>query len=162
MARFTARLEPIEGGTFVVIPAEVVDALRATGRTSVVGTIDGHPIRHQFMPYTFEGIGRQVVMAVNKATREAIGKAAGDTVDFDLERDERSRSADIEIPPELAEALRGGPRGERRLRCPGPFPPSRTRRSRRRCEAPRHPPPSRGRGHRRTASLIGVSRPRRP
>ena len=109
VARFTARLEPIEGGTFVVIPAEVVEALQATGRTSVVGTIDGHPLRHQFMPYTFEGVGRQVVMAVNKATREAIGKVAGDTVEFDLERDERSRSADIEIPPELAEALAADP-----------------------------------------------------
>ena len=105
MARFTARLEPIESGTFVVIPTEVVEALKATGRTSVVGTIDGHPLRHQFMPYTFEGVGRQVVMAVNKATREAIGKNAGDTVEFDLERDERSRSADVEIPIELTEAL---------------------------------------------------------
>ena len=92
-----------------MIPADVVEALRATGRTSVVGTIDGHPLRHQFMPYTFEGVGRQVVMAVNKATREAIGKAGGDTVDFDLERDERSRSADIEVPPELTEALTGDP-----------------------------------------------------
>jgi hypothetical protein len=109
VARFTARLEPIEGGTFVVIPAEVVDALRATGRTSVVGTIDGRPIRHQFMPYTFEGIGRQVVMAVNKATREAIGKVAGDTVEFDLERDERSRSADVTLPPELVSALAADP-----------------------------------------------------
>jgi hypothetical protein len=105
VARFTARLEPIESGTFIVIPAEVVEALRATGRTSVVGTIDGHPFRNQFMPYTFEGVGRQVVMPVNKATRETIGKNAGDTVDFDLERDERSRSADVEIPAELAEAL---------------------------------------------------------
>lgn len=105
MARFTARLEPVESGTFVVIPAEVVEALGATGRTSVVGTIDGLPIRHQFMPYVFEGVGRQVVMAVNKATREAIGKVAGDTVEFDLERDERPRSADIEMPAELADAL---------------------------------------------------------
>ena len=105
MARFTARLEPIEGGTFVVIPADVVEALGATGRTSVVGTIDGRPLRHQVMPYVFEGVGRQVVMAVNKATREAIGKNAGDTVEFDLERDERSRSADIPLPPELVEAL---------------------------------------------------------
>ena len=105
MARFTARLEPIESGTFVVIPAEVVEALRATGRTSVVGTIDGHAFQNQFMPYTFEGIGRQVVMPVNKATREMIGKNAGDTVDFDLERDERSRSADVAIPTELADAL---------------------------------------------------------
>ena len=109
MARFTARLEPIESGTFVVIPADVVEALRATGRTSVAGTIDGHEFRNQFMPYTFEGVGRQVVMAVNKATREAIGKNAGDTVEFDLERDERSRSADVEIPAELAEALASDP-----------------------------------------------------
>ena len=109
MARFTARLEPIESGTFVVIPAAVVEALRATGRTSVVGTIDGHPLRHQLMPYTVEGGGRQVLMAVNKATREAIGKNAGDTVDFDLERDERSRSADVEIPAELAERLAAEP-----------------------------------------------------
>jgi hypothetical protein len=105
VARFSARLEPIESGTFVVIPANVVEALRATGRTSVVGTIDGHAFRNQFMPYTFEGIGRQVVMPVNKATRATIGKNAGDTVDFDLERDERSRSADVAIPAELADAL---------------------------------------------------------
>jgi antitoxin component of MazEF toxin-antitoxin module len=105
VARFTVRLEPIESGTFVVIPAEVVEALRATGRTSVAGTIDGQAFRNQFMPYTFPGVGRQVVMAVNKATREAIGKNAGDTVDFDLERDERSRSAGVEIPAELAKAL---------------------------------------------------------
>jgi len=109
VARFTARLEPIESGTFVVIPAEVVEALKATGRTSVVGTIDGHPLRHQFMPYTFEGVGRQVVMAVNKATRQAIGKNAGDSVEFDLERDERSRSADVTLPPELEDALATDP-----------------------------------------------------
>jgi len=109
VARFTTRLESIESGTFVVIPAEVVEALRATGRTSVVGTIDGQAFRNQFMPYTFEGIGRQVVMPVNKATREAIGKNAGDTIDFDLERDERSRSADVEIPAELAAALAAKP-----------------------------------------------------
>ena len=109
MARFTARLEPIESGTFVVIPADVVEALRATGRTSVTGTIDGHDFRNQFMPYTFEGIGRQVVMPVNKATRATIGKNAGDTVDFDLERDERSRSADVAIPAELVAALAADP-----------------------------------------------------
>jgi hypothetical protein len=94
----------------VVIPAEVVAALEATGRSSVVGTIDGHSLRHQVMPYTFEGVGRQVVMAVNKATREAIGKNAGDSVEFDLERDERSRSAHVEIPAELTGALAADPR----------------------------------------------------
>ena len=88
----------------------------------MVGTIDGHPLRHQFMPYTFEGVGRQVVMAVNKATRQTIGKDAGDTVEFDLERDERSRSADVDIPTELAEALAAEPGGERRLRRPRAVP----------------------------------------
>ncbi len=76
MVRFSAKLEPIEGGTFVVIPADVVEALGATGRTSVVGTIDGHPIRHQFMPYVFEGVGRQVVMAVNKAPSRSSARAS--------------------------------------------------------------------------------------
>ena len=57
------------------------------------------------MPYVFEDEGRKVVMVVNKATRTSLGKDAGDTVEFDLERDERSRSADVVIPPELAEAL---------------------------------------------------------
>ena len=96
--RFTAALRPIEGGTYVDIPPEAVEALRATGRTSVVGTIDGRPFKNQFMPYVFEDEGRKVVMVVNKATRTSLGKDAGDTVEFDLERDERSRSADVAVP----------------------------------------------------------------
>ena len=103
--RFTAVLRPIESGTYVDIPPEAVEALRATGRTSVVGTIDGRPFRNQFMPYFFEDEGRKVVMVVNKATRTPLGKDAGDTVEFDLERDEHSRSADVVLPPELVEAL---------------------------------------------------------
>ena len=107
--RFRAVLRPIEGGTFVDIPAEAVEALKATGRTSVVGTIDGRPFKNQFMPYTFEGEGRKVVMAVSKATRTPLGKEAGDTVEFELERDERSRSADVVVPDELLEALAADP-----------------------------------------------------
>ena len=92
MARFTAKLLPTEGGTYVEIPPGVVEALKVTGRTSVAGTIDGQPFRHQFMPYYFEGEGRKVVMAVNKSTRAMLGKAVGDSVDLDLERDDRPRS----------------------------------------------------------------------
>jgi bacteriocin resistance YdeI/OmpD-like protein/uncharacterized protein DUF1905 len=109
VVRFTATLLPIEGGTYVDIPADAVEALRATGRTSVAGTIDGRPFKNQFMPYVFEGVGRKVVMVVNKATRTALGKEAGDTVDFDLARDERSRSADVAIPIELRTALAADP-----------------------------------------------------
>ena len=109
MVRFTATLLPIEGGTYVDIPAEAVEALQATGRTSVIGTIDGRPFKNQFMPYTFEGVGRKVVMVVNKATRTALGKEAGDSVDFELGRDERSRSADTAVPIELQAALDADP-----------------------------------------------------
>src|SRR2546423_14521297 len=87
--RFTAKLEPADVGTFVVIPPEVATALGATGRTSVSGTIDGQPFTNQVMPYTFEGSGRRVVMVVNKAVRTSLRKEAGDSVDFVLARDDR-------------------------------------------------------------------------
>lgn len=44
-------------------------------------------------------------MVVNKAVRTSLGKTNGDTVEFELERDDRSRSADVVVPPELAAAL---------------------------------------------------------
>ena len=105
--RFRTALVPVDVGTFVEIPPEAIEALGATGRTSVVGTIDGHPFKNQVMPYTFEGEGRKVVMVVNKATRGVIGKDGGDMVEFVLDRDERSRSADVIVPGELLEALAG-------------------------------------------------------
>jgi bacteriocin resistance YdeI/OmpD-like protein/uncharacterized protein DUF1905 len=113
--RFSAVLEPADVGTFVVIPPEVVTALGATGRTSVTGTIDGQPFSNQVMPYTFEGVGRQVVMVVNKAVRTALGKEAGDSVAFVLARDARSRSADVAIPAELVDALAADPEARSRF-----------------------------------------------
>ena len=107
--RFRATLVPADVGTYVVIPPDVVAALGATGRTSVSGTIDGRPFANQVMPYTFDGVGRQVVMVVNKAVRTTLGKSAGETVDFVLRRDTRSRSADVPVPIELVDALDGDP-----------------------------------------------------
>jgi hypothetical protein len=107
--RFTAKLLPAEVGTYVVIPADAIAALGATGRTSVAGTIDGEPFSNQVMPYTFEGVGRQVVMVVNRTVRASIGKEAGDTVEFILARDDRSRSADVPVPSELVDALDAAP-----------------------------------------------------
>jgi Bacteriocin-protection, YdeI or OmpD-Associated/Domain of unknown function (DUF1905) len=103
--RFTTVIRPTEGGTYVDVPPEVAAALGANGRTSVVGTVDGQLFRNQMMPYTFEGEGRKVVMPLNRAVRTALGKVVGETVEFELERDERSRSADVPVPPELTEAL---------------------------------------------------------
>jgi uncharacterized protein YdeI (YjbR/CyaY-like superfamily) len=67
------------------------------------------------MPYTFEGVGRQVVMVVNKAVRTALGKVAGDSVEFVLERDDQSRSASVKVPPELGEALEADPEARARF-----------------------------------------------
>ncbi len=103
--RFRAVIEPTETGSYVVLPDDVRDALRATGRTSVTGTVDGHVIRGQVMPYTIPGAGRRVLMGITKATRAAIGKTIGDTVEVELERDDRSRSANVAIPAELDAAL---------------------------------------------------------
>jgi hypothetical protein len=94
--RFTAALVPVPDGlgTFVFIPEDVVAAVGARGRTSVAGTIDGHPFKNQFMPYTFEGEGRRYAMAVNKAVRAEIGgKGPGDTVAFVLRRDDTPRGS---------------------------------------------------------------------
>jgi hypothetical protein len=93
---FTAALVlvPEGNGTFVFIPDEIVAAVGARGRTSVAGTIDGHPFKNQFMPYTWDDGHRRYAMAVNKAVRAEIGgKGAGDNVDFVLQRDDTPRGS---------------------------------------------------------------------
>lgn len=92
--RFSAALVlvPEGNGTFVFIPDEIVAAVGARGRTSVAGTIDGHPFKNQFMPYTWDDGRRRYAMAVNKAVRAEIGgKGADDTVEFVLRRDDTPR-----------------------------------------------------------------------
>jgi hypothetical protein len=91
--RFEAELQPEGGGTFVIIPEDVVAAIGATGRTSVVGTIDGRPFKNQFMPYRDDSpAGRRFYMAVSKAVRAELGgREPGDVVVLDLERDDRPR-----------------------------------------------------------------------
>ncbi len=104
--RFTGRIEASGGGgSYVAVPDAARDALGATGRTSIVGTVDGFAIVGQVMPYSFPGIGRRVILGLTKATRAAIGKGIGDEVEVELERDDRSRSANAEIPTELRDAL---------------------------------------------------------
>jgi len=120
VVRFATTILPAPLGTFVIIPDEVVAALKVKGRTSVVGTIDGQPFRNQFMPYDFDGEGRKIAMVVNRAVRTALGKDAGDEVVFELERDLRSRSADIVIPEELVAALAADPVARTRFEALAP------------------------------------------
>ena len=106
--RFTAVLQPTDMGPYVELPPEVVEHLGATGRTSVVGSIDGAPLVSQVMPYVFEGEGRKVVLGLTKAMRAATGKDAGDAIEVELRRDDAPRK--VAVPEELRTALDGNPK----------------------------------------------------
>ena len=100
------------GGSYVPVPDAAREALGATGRTSVTGTVDGFAIVGQVMPYSFPDAGKVVLLGLTKATRAAIGKDIGDEIEVELTRDDRSRSASFEIPSELQTALDGNAAGK--------------------------------------------------
>ena len=100
------------GGSYVPVPDEAREALGATGRTSVIGSIDGFAIIGQVMPYTFPDIGKVTLFGITKATRAAIGKDIGDEVEVELVRDDRSRSAVFDMPAELQSALDADPKAK--------------------------------------------------
>ena len=105
-ASFRAAIQPTRrGGSYVAVPDAARDALGAGGRTSVTGPIDGFAIVGQVMPYSFPDVGKVVLLGITKATRAAIGKDIGDEVEVELVRDDNSRSATFEMPPELRAAL---------------------------------------------------------
>jgi hypothetical protein len=102
--RFEAVIEPGRGGgAFVVLPPSVWEALGATARMRVRGTLAGVPYRSSVMPMG----GGQYALGVHKATRESAGVSVGDTVAVEAERDDEPR--DVEVPPELAAALAADP-----------------------------------------------------
>lgn len=108
--RFEVVLEPEGSSAYAVVPDDIGARLGVRGRTSVVGTLNGHPFRNQVMPYTFEDGAKRLLMPVNNAVRKAAGGLKpGDTVTFELERDEASRSATVDVPPDLEAALRLDP-----------------------------------------------------
>ena len=100
------------GGSYVPVPDTARQELGATGRTSVTGTVNGFAIVGQVMPYSFPDVGRVVLLGLTKATRAAIGKDIGDEVEVELTRDDRSRSANFEMPAELQAALNGNAAGK--------------------------------------------------
>ena len=100
------------GGSYVPVPDTVRQELGATGRTSVTGTVNGFAIVGQVMPYSLPDVGKVVLLGLTKATRAAIGKDIGDEVEVELTRDDRSRSANFELPAELQAALDGNAAGK--------------------------------------------------
>ena len=108
--RFEVELQPERSSAYAVIPDAIGARLGVRGRTSVVGTLDGHPFRNQVMPYTFDGGEKRLLMPVNNAVRKAAGGLKpGDVVTFELERDATSRSAEIVVPADLQVALGADP-----------------------------------------------------
>jgi Bacteriocin-protection, YdeI or OmpD-Associated/Domain of unknown function (DUF1905) len=104
--RFEVELQPEGSSAYAVVPHDIGARIGVRGRTSVVGTLNGHPFRNQVMPYGFEDGSRRLLMPVNNAVRKAAGGLRpGDTVTFELERDDASRSASVEMPADLEQAL---------------------------------------------------------
>lgn len=100
--RFQATLlaDPTGPGTYVAVPAHVMDALGLTGRPKVHAVIAGHPYRGSLMP-TRDGT---FVLGVLKAIQQAEGLKKGDAITVELELDTAPRV--IDPPPDLAAALR--------------------------------------------------------
>ncbi|MGZ3406644.1 MAG: YdeI/OmpD-associated family protein [Polyangia bacterium] len=100
MTRFRARIEAIKGGGhFVVVPDATAAAAKLAYKARVRGTVAGVAYRSSLMKYS-----GKFHMGVHKATLEAAGKRAGDTVAIEIELDDQPLPGDT-LPPELAVAL---------------------------------------------------------
>lgn len=99
---FRATLKAAGGGAFVDIPFDV-EATFGKKRVPVKATIDGEPYRGSLVRMG----GDCHMLIVLKEIRERIGKQAGDEVEVTVEEDTAPRT--VEVPPDLAEALRAAP-----------------------------------------------------
>lgn len=97
--RFTALLQKDDNtsGTFLEIPAEVMDALGGK-RVAVRGEING--VAYRAWAVRYRGIQ---MMGLRADQREAMGITAGDTIEVEMEPDTEERV--IEPPADLADAL---------------------------------------------------------
>ncbi|HEY3259637.1 MAG TPA: YdeI/OmpD-associated family protein [Pseudonocardiaceae bacterium] len=102
--RFSADLQAGRGGgAFVVVPEQVLMAMGGGRRFRVTGLLNGVRFDSSTMGM---GDGR-VCLGVHKATRAAAGVQIGDTVELEVERDERPRQLDL--PDDLRAGLAADP-----------------------------------------------------
>jgi hypothetical protein len=99
--RFEAVLEDNAPGVVFELPFDPKEEL-GQARAPVRVTIGGFTFRTTVATY-----GGRPLIGINKANREAAGVEAGDQVTVELELDAEPR--EVEVPPELAEALEGEP-----------------------------------------------------
>ena len=112
-SRFKAQLfRPAKPGSdtswaFVILPKDASDKLPRRGRTTVAGTINGHPFQA-----TLEPDGQlSHWLRVSGALREAVGADVGDTVTLELMPVETEPEPDV--PADLQEALAAAPPARR-------------------------------------------------
>jgi hypothetical protein len=84
------------------VPNEVVAALGPSRKPAVKATINGYTYRSSVAT-----VGGRFMLGVSAQVREAAGVAAGDRVDVELTLDTEPR--EVEVPADLAEALRRDP-----------------------------------------------------
>jgi hypothetical protein len=84
--------------TGLPVPDDVVEALGAGKKPAVTVTLGGHTYRS-----TIASRGGQYLLPLSGENREQAGVAAGDEVDVEVTLDTAPR--ELEIPPDLAEAL---------------------------------------------------------
>ena len=97
--RYTGTLAMTEEWICLFLPATVAGRLKATGRTSVAGTINGFAIRSSIFPV---GGGRFMLM-VSRQMQEGAQVTAGDEATVELAVDTAPRVVDV--PADLAKAL---------------------------------------------------------
>ncbi len=108
-SRFTARLRRPAASTdgepwaFVILPRQASDTLPRRGRTSIEGTLDGHPFRA-----TLEPDGQlSHWLRVDKALLDATGATIGEEVALDIRP--VAQEPEPELPSDLREALATAP-----------------------------------------------------
>jgi hypothetical protein len=99
--RTTIQLEG-KSATGFPVPAEVVVALGRGKRPPVTVTIGGHSYRSTVAAY-----GDVFMLPLAAEHRKLAGVAAGDEVEVEIALDTAPR--EVEVPPELEEALAGEP-----------------------------------------------------
>src|SRR5207247_1994502 len=87
------------GGAFVRLPFDPRQAF-GKARAPVRGSVNGAPFRSTVAIY-----GGAAFLGLPKSLRAAAAADVGDEVQVEIERDEEPR--EVEVPPELAAALRG-------------------------------------------------------
>lgn len=99
---FTAKLEKSDDGmdtAFIIIPFNVEKTYGTRGQVKVKASFDGHPYRGVIANM---GTGCHI-LGVRKDIRAAIGKAVGDSVLVELQKDNEERVVDV--PEDLQLAL---------------------------------------------------------